>query len=491
MQTKTASALPDHAPAPFDFETWAPPPRASGVRFVGSATSHFQSEPLLCDGEGDPKVFSDWEYELVRKIRGGTSGIPQATTNPLPAFLRLKDRYIARSSELSENMFRLSFEFARLCPKEGEFNHALMDEYIRTLLIARSFGIEPLVTLYHFTMPKSLILTDAQGDIAAGAWEHDDVIQRFRFYVDCVVCALADHNRVRELARQLSFPDELLESLVASGIVSHFLTINEPSIVLLNSYLGGIFPPYKRLCVQKTKCVLDKLIAAHDLATQAIKDVLGRGIPPQVGIAHNWQLFEGIGAQGPARAQQYCMKRFERNGLYTDFIGLHYYCRYTVPMLSSTRQKRDFSDHPMFGDIYPEGILDALQSIHRSYPNKRIFVSEFGFSDAADGRRPYWILKTSWHILQAIKEGIPVDAVLIWTLVNNFEWNYGMSQKFGLFEEGELRTPLFTRSDKIRSWQAWTTAARALRSPVVETFREAHALYKTAYSQYKHAGGQS
>src|SRR5215469_16197314 len=100
----------------------------------------------------------------------------------------------------------------------------------------------------------------------------------------------------------------------------------------------------------------------------------------------------------------------------------------------------------------------------RSYPNKRIFVSEFGFSDAADGRRPYWILKTSWHILQAIKEGIPVDAVLIWTLVNNFEWNYGMSQKFGLFEEGELRTPLSTRSDKIRSWQAWTTAARALRS---------------------------
>ena len=490
MQMKTGLVLPNHAPAHFDFETWAQPRQPSGVRFVGSATSHFQSEPLLCDGEGGPNTFSDWEYELVRQIRGGTSGIPQATTNGLPAFLRVKDRYIARSSELSENMFRLSFEFARLCPKEGEFNHSLMDEYIRTLLIARSFGIEPLVTLCHFTMPKDLTITGPNGDIAVGAWEHEDAVKRFRFYVKSVMCALADSNRVRAIARQLSLSDKLLECLVSNGIASYYLTINEPSVVLLNSYLGGIFPPYQRLSVQKTRRVLRTLIQAHDVATEAIKDVLRGGTPPQVGIGHNWQLFEGIAAEGPAKAQQYCMNRFERNGLYSDFIGLHYYCRYTVPMLSSVRQKRDFSDHPRFGDIYPEGILDVLRCVHRAYPNKKVFVSEFGFSDATDGRRPYWILKTSWHILQAIKEGVPVDAVLIWTLVNNFEWNYGMSQKFGLFAEEELGTPLSTPCDRIRGWQAWTTAARTLRTPTVETFQQAHALYETAYAQYKLAGGR-
>ena len=300
----------DYADSHFDFEIWAQPSKPSGVRFVGSATSHFQSEPLLCDGEGQPKVFSDWEYELARLIRCGTSGIPAADTNRLPTFLRLKDRYIARSRELSENMFRLSFEFARLCPKEGEFNDSLMDEYIRTLLIARSFGIEPLMTLCHFTMPKDLIITDPHGDIAAGAWEHKDAVKRFQFYVKSVVRALADNQRVREIARQLSLPEELLEPFTSNGIASYFLTINEPSVVLLDSYLGGIFPPYKRLCVKKTRCILAKLIEAHDVATQEIRGGLGCGTPPQVGIGHNWQLFEGIAVEGPAKVQQYCMNRF-------------------------------------------------------------------------------------------------------------------------------------------------------------------------------------
>ena len=108
-----------------------------------------------------------------------------------------------------------------------------------------------LVTLHHFTMPKDLILTDPHGDIAAGAWEHEDAVKRFRFYVKSVVRALADNNRVRDIARQLGLRDELLEPLVSNGIASYFLTINEPSVVLFNSYLGGIFPPYKRLWLQK------------------------------------------------------------------------------------------------------------------------------------------------------------------------------------------------------------------------------------------------
>jgi beta-glucosidase len=73
--------------------------------------------------------------------------------------------------------------------------------------------------------------------------------------------------------------------------------------------------------------------------------------------------------------------------------------------------------------------------MHAKYPAKEIFVSEVGFSDKSDGRRPYWILDTARYIIEAKSKGIPIIGVLLWSLVNNFEWELGMSQKFGLFSE--------------------------------------------------------
>ena len=172
------------------------------IEYVGSATSDFQAEPLHYDEQGRPRVSTDWEFELTRRIQGQRCGIPDADTTALPQFLSRKESYINRSAELSENMLRLSLDFGRLCPQEGQFNEPLMNEYVKTLALTRMRGQEPFVTLHHFTMPKYLIETDREGNIRAGGWEHRDVVQHFRFYAENVVRFLADQNRIRRHTRR-------------------------------------------------------------------------------------------------------------------------------------------------------------------------------------------------------------------------------------------------------------------------------------------------
>jgi hypothetical protein len=156
----------------------------------------------------------------------------------------------------------------------------------------------------------------------------------------------------------------------------------------------------------------------------------------------------------------------------------------------SEKQRLDYSDHPSFGDVYPPGIRNVIAEVNSLYPQKPIFISEFGFSDSIDKRRPYWILETVRHILEARRSGIPIKGMLLWTLVNNFEWQLGMSQKFGLFSEAELHQLPVPSTVGIRSWEAWSAAAKAITAPTTDNLQELQRCHQAAYVQYKEAGGR-
>ena len=461
------------------------------LEYVGTATSHFQAEPLLYDERGQPLVFTDWELELTRRLKGKPCGIPQADTASLPRFLHYKDSYIRRSGELSENMFRFSLDFGRLCPELGQFNEKLMEEYIQTMALIRACGQEPFITLHHFTMPRCLTAIDRKGNISAGGWENPKVSQHFRFYVQNVFRLLADRTKLRGMLAGLSIGMDETERILSDGIARYFMTINEPSAILYNGYFSGIFPPYKRASLLLAREILAKLVEAHDIALGEIKHTLREQTrEPFVGIGHSWPYFEGFLGSIAQEFQDNWTSSFERNGAYSDYIGVHYYFRRKIPLSSSERSQRDFSDQPTFGDVYPRGILDVIRQAHSKYPRKELFVSEIGFSDRSDLRRPYWILETMRYIYEAASSGIPIKGVLLWSLVNNFEWDLGMSQKFGLFSEAELTRPLNASPKGIRSWEAWHAATRAIISPSTQSLRELQGCYENAYAQYKGVGGK-
>lgn len=454
------------------------------IDFLGSATSGFQAHPFfrgLHGNGGESLGLSDWEFELNNNFAGRPSGISQPQRlEDLPQFFKKKGQYIKRSAELGENMFRFSLEMPRLCPRRGEFNEEHMAENVRVLAIIRAHGQEPMVTINHFTMPISLTDTDRDDEITAGGWEDPEVLHDFRFYIESVARFLGDEDKMRKALESGGIGKQMQDRLLAEGLVKYFMSINEPATVVGNGYLFGVFPPFRKGRVDLIGKVLDTMVEAHDIARSTLKELGEKmNVPsdrrPHVGGGYNWNYFDGLlGDTLHALIDRGITDKFERNATSSDFLALQYYFRMTIPRFS--KKGRDYGDHPAFGDMYPAGILEILKKMHAAYPDKTkpIFITEMGFADAQDTRRPYWICETMRYVLAAANQGIPVKGVLLWSLVSNFEWDQGMGVKFGLFDERELDQPLVPSDPhgaKIRSWEVWAAIIDAIRRPSEESRR--------------------
>jgi len=466
------------------------------IRYIGSAISDFQAQPLMPEKWGIPSISSDWEFELHKRITGKHSGIlanPSAIED-MPNFHTHMEEYTARSKELGENMFRFSLDFGRLCPSEGEFNSELMARYVRMLALVRANGQEPMLTLYHWPMPMFLLQYDRNEErIEAGGWEHPDVVKHFRFYIDNIVKYLADEDKVRMVLESEKFTKDVQDQFLADDLVKYFLTINEPTNIVIDGYVAGVFPPFKRGKFSLMWKAVEKLVEAHDVAYDALKGgiILPTG-DVQVGVAHNWTHFDGmLGDVIQSSINEKITDAFERDGNRTDFVGFQYYCRVTVPSLYQPFGKfrpkgRYYGSHPGHGDVYPEGLYKSLKRLHEMYPRKDIFITEFGFPEGTDKKRPYWILETFRYVLQAKKEDVPIKGMLLWSLVDNFEWERGMEQKFGLFSEEELiRSLTPSLEGKIRSFEVWPVITKVITDPSPQSLNELQLCYRKAQMQFE------
>ncbi len=470
--------------------------RSKHLKYIGTAQSDFQSQPLLFDESGEPKVMSDWEFEIVKALNGKkVATFSKDSVADLPRFFDKTDKYVDTSAEMSMNMMRISLDMARLCPSPKEFDEKMMSKYVKALALIKASGQEPMLALYHWTMPKYLLGINANGDIDAGGWENPEANEHFKSYIQHVVGFLGDEGKVNKALDEEGFSKQDRERFLADGLAKYFLTINEPSTFMNNSYMAGVFPPYKKYNLGTVKKITQKLIEAHDMAYKELKNGKLQHINTKVGLAHNWTYFDGLLGKYLQETQNEALTRkFEKDGGMSDFLGLQYYCRVnmTSPYNPITKLQSPFKvygDHPDFGDIYPPGIYEHLKAMNQMYPKKEIIITEFGFSDARDKKRPLWILETVRYILEAQKAGIPIKGMLLWSLVNNFEWDRGMDQKFGLFSEKELDSPRTPSSENdIRSWEVWQSVARSLADPTPENLAQLQAVYEKAKQTYTKAG---
>lgn len=324
--------------------------------------------------------------------------------------------------QLNLQCYRMSLEWARIEPQEGQFSGAAIEHYRNEIKLLLDRGIHPIVTLHHFSNP--LWLEDS------GAWLNHEVVDRFTNYAESVVKSLGD-------------------------LVEDWITINEPNVYLFHGYIEGIWPPgIKESPFQYLKGA-KQMILAHQQAYEQIHKIQRENDSKcRVGVAHHLRIFDPAegGFFSKLSSKLYFQRLFEdvflegmtrgkfilplvgnsSNKPCADFIGVNYYSRDMVRGLD-LQVKEGAQTNDLGWEIYPEGLFKICQRIHNAY-QLPIIIAENGTCDAKDEFRTGFIYEHLCQVSQLIDSGVPIEAYCHWTLMDNFEWAEGLNARFGLIE---------------------------------------------------------
>ncbi|MDD5138244.1 MAG: glycoside hydrolase family 1 protein [Candidatus Omnitrophica bacterium] len=366
----------------------------------GSALSAYQAE-------GDNKFSDWWSWEIeTGKERSGRAC----------RHYEFYEQDFELAGSLNHNAHRLSIEWGRIEPQEGNFSEEGLNHYLGVIASLKKRHIEPIVTLHHFTNPAWLS--------RRGGWEKKGSVDAYLRYCRFVVRALA-------------------------GQVHYWVTINEPTVYVSHAYIFGVWPPQARSYL-KAKIVGDNLASAHIRAYRLIHDLYGElSLPgPSVGLAQYTQAFYPCTQSLKDRLAAGLRDRWFNFGFLDklarhhalDFIGMNYYSRQVVELKKWgwshwAMDVCEKNHHPAMKnslgwDIYPEG-LSALLLKLKKY-NLPVIITENGICTEDDRQRWEYIYRHLEHIHFAIEKGVPVVGYLYWSLLDNFEWDKGFSPKFGL-----------------------------------------------------------
>ena len=423
-----------------------------GFRF-GVATSGFQVEGGY-NGPGEPaNNWSGWEAEG----RVEPAGIALD-------FWRQYERHLDKAAEAGCDAFRMSVEWARCEPREDELDDSAFDHYCAILDACHDRGLQPLVTLHHFTHPAWL---------GADFWLQPDSPERFRDWARTAVDRFA-------------------------GRCSQWVTLNEINVVALLTYFAGAFPPGRRWDVAATVRTLDHMLAAHVLAYGAVKERQPQGVVTtnnyslsvyeldrllvdvllarQHGVARYelrpWleerrRRYHRAAVPKPSLFERVLRKRansavhmeqalpravaavYESDRTCTlDVVSLDYY----APDAGHHVRRKGLWDDP----VRPEGL--ARYAGLGAEPGLEVWVAENGLCNRvvrgrsharSDGwTRPRYLKAHLASLVDAVDRGVPITAYYHWSLADNYEWG-SYEPRFGLYGVDRERGTRWTDVDSM------------------------------------------
>ncbi len=300
------------------------------------------------------------------------------------------------AKSLGHTAHRFSIEWARIEPFEGKFDQQEIEHYRQVLGALKARGIVPFVTLWHFTQPLWFS--------TSGGFLRNDSAEIFARYCTFVVEHLG-------------------------GEADFWMTINEPEVWASNGYLRPKWPPF--LCNPLLYMRVTKnLEKAHKAAYRAIKEVLPAAL---VGIAKHNMYFDAS-KNIFCKPMAWFLDRWWNHSFlhktrgHHDFIGLNHY--FHKPL--GWKVSNDAVRSDMGWELHPESLYQCIMGLKRY--NVPIYITENGLADADDSRRAAFVKGYVTHVLNAIKDGADVCGYLYWSLLDNYEWAEGFSQRFGLVE---------------------------------------------------------
>ncbi len=378
----------------------------------GTATSSHQVE-----GNNKNNDWWQWEQGEGHILAGDKSGLACNWWQDGEADLDM-------AAAMGTNALRISLEWSRIEPEPGAFDNAALDRYRQILQAMIDRGIEPMVCLHHFSNPLWLV---EKGDFSS-----DIVVDYFRRYTAKVVEKLG-------------------------ALIPKWLTINEPMVYIFLRYLDNKFPTPSETGFLGARRAVVNLLRCHAAAYHTIKEVYPEA---PVSVAKQIRLFEA--AQNGSALDRWWAGRiselFNHSWLKAmstgrvqwpaggqtikhlansfDFVGINYYTRSFVrfpPQKGIVEE--DWGPEALvsdgnYGEVYAYGLYRAIR---QTLPyNKPIYITENGLPDKEDRLRPAFILDHLRQIWQALSFCYPVMGYYHWSLVDNFEWERGWTQRFGL-----------------------------------------------------------
>lgn len=384
-------------------------------RFLwGAATSAHQVEG------GNHNQWSVWELENARALASAAphklgyldnwNDIKDQATDPsnyvsgqaTDHFNRYETDFDLLQS-MNLNTFRFSIEWSRIEPKEGQFDSAAIQHYRDYLKSLKRRGIEPFVTLYHWTVP---VWFEQKGSFERG--------KNIKYFV--------------------RFAEKILDELGPE--LSYITTINEPDTVLIHGYITGQHPPQKSSWWLGV-WVYVNLLRAHK---RIYKLARGRSRRFKVGWTKSYAFVRSKQHDWKSRLSvrlDYLLRddlALWFIGKKTAFIGVNYY-------FSDLRQRTKLIDHSaatprndLGWEMLPDDLELVLKRLGARRPNIPLIITESGVADARDNYRKWWIAHSLKAVDAALRAGVRIDGYLHWSLLDNFEWAYGFWPRFGLIE---------------------------------------------------------
>ena len=447
-------------------------PAALGSRFPsdftwGFAASAYQIEGATTEDGRGPSVWDTFARVPGAVVNGETGDIA------CDHYHRYRED-VGLLAELGASAYRFSVAWTRVQPSgTGAVNRKGLDFYDRLVDELLDNGVQPMVNLFHWDLPQALQ--------DRGGFANPEVVGWFTDFTSAVVSALGDR-------------------------VSDWMTFNEPAVFAFLAHADGIHAPGIKHW-PTAMLVADNQLRSHVAAVDLIRSAVPRS---RIGVAidvnqavpatdsdddvraaalshatRDWWFLDPLFGRGypedglEAHAAAGHTQGIELVGIpkgtdYLDYVGLNYYRRETV----SARSDRSFdwtADVPagaevtdMNWHVAPDGLTSILLEIQRRYSPKDIVISENGaaYDDkvAADGSVPdsnrvSYLARHVAAVADARDAGVPVTGYYTWSFMDNYEWSFGYTKRFGL-----IRVDFPTQKRTIKESGHWyrdlTAAAR-------------------------------
>ncbi len=340
------------------------------------------------------------------------------------------------------NTYRFSIEWARIEPSKGNFDNNELAHYREVLEFCHKNNVTPIVTLHHFSSPKWLI--------TEGGWEGEKTVEYFGKYTEYVIsdlgdlipyiCTINEANMGKQIAKIMkrmtvvsNGNDQAKQKESADvqvGLNSEMKTKMEKYYRALGEAFGMDPRNIQTFLAPRTENGEEIIMKCHEKARSVIKKT-----NPSIKVGITFSLYDHQalpGGEESVEKEQYedflCYLSYIEED---DFLGVQNYSRKIHGPEGVVKPDETFRLTKMGYEYYPEALGNVLKFVSKHW-HKSVLVTENGVSTDNDEERIEFIERALTGVHRCIEEGIPVIGYTHWSLLDNFEWQLGYAQTFGL-----------------------------------------------------------